>query len=570
MSSAQASGFGEAEPHRRRWEALAVAALATLPLLPFLQTAVSVDGPVFVQVARQILESPADPLGFEMIWDPTAAEAARFNRNPPLLSYWLALWIGVFGEREWVMHAALLPFPALAALAFLGIARRLCEPALAPVLLLLTTPAFLVLATTLMLDVPLLACMLLAVYALLRSREGEGARWQWLSGGAAAAAGLVKYVGFSTAPLLAVGALLLLPRPSGALVRLLLPPLVLWGAWGAATTALYGSVHFLGSADVVADKNLEPAEFWNQLVSTPIYYGCALLFPILLWAVTLARGRQAAGLAVGGLLLGTLCVWGVLPDGEPSRRYPIDVEESVFAALGFAGAFLLWVRALEPGRWRRLGVEAFLAIWLVGLLIFTAFLNWHVNAADALLAAPPLLLLLFRDEVLRPGPRLVAVCVAVMLPLSLLLAAADAVQSNAYRSAAERIDAEIGVQPGARWSVGQWGLQHYLGRVGFEPVVPPMYGRSELAVDDWVATARNISQMDIDVNLSRYRMRRAWVWQETSWLPLRTTNPDAGAGFYSHHYGYLPFAWSREPFEEVQLGRVVGVPGSKGRSPPGP
>ena len=34
-------------------------------------------------------------------------------------------------------------------------------------------------------------------------------------------------------------------------------------------------------------------------------------------------------------------------------------------------------------------------------------------------------------------------------------------------------------------------------------------------------------------------------------LPLRTTNPDANAGFYSHHGGYTPFAWSDAPVERV-------------------
>ena len=41
----------------------------------------------------------------------------------------------------------------------------------------------------------------------------------------------------------------------------------------------------------------------------------------------------------------------------------------------------------------------------------------------------------------------------------------------------------------------------------------------------------------------------------------RTTNADAGAGFYSHHAGYLPFAFSTLPLDRVQLGRVVvGAP----------
>ena len=423
----------------------------------------------------------------------------------------------------------------------------------------MATPAFLVLATTLLLDLPLLACMLGAVYALLRSAEGNAARWQWAAGGAAATAGLVKYIGFSTAPLLAAGAVLLLARPGPALLRLLLPPLLAWGAWGAYTHALYGEVHFLGSTDVVTDKGLVPDEFWNQVFSAPVYFGAALVFPIVIWAATLFRARRGIEFVLLGLLLGTAAAYWVLPGGEPPRRHTLETEETVLAALGFAGAFLLCAEAFRPGRWRTSREDLFLALWLGGVLVFSAFLNWHVNSADALLAAPPLLLSLFREPRLRPGRRLVLACVATMLPLSVLLAAADAIQANFYREAAPRVAAEIGERPGARWSVGQWGLQHYLARVGFEPVEPPMYGRSELAVDDWIATARNVSQMDVDVNMKRYGMKTIWTWERRTWIPLRTTNADAGAGFYSHHSGHVPFAWSRMPVEVLQLGRLTRV-----------
>jgi 4-amino-4-deoxy-L-arabinose transferase-like glycosyltransferase len=547
-----------AAPARR--EALWLAALTLLPLLPFLGKAVSIDAPVFVAVAQRIVEAPADPFGFEMIWDPTSPAVAVFNRNPPLLSYWLAPWIALFGERDWLMHAALLPFPLLAALSFLGIARRTTPEGLAPAALLVTTPAFLVLATTLLLDVTLLAATLFAVYALLRGTEKGAERWQWGAGAAAAAAGLVKYVGFTTAPLLAAGCLLLAPRPAGALLRTLVPPLLVWSLWGVATTALYGSPHFLGSTDVVWDRSFFPEEFWNQVVSTPVYYGAALVFPVVLWLTTVSRGRSGTELGVLGVLLGTAAVYWALPEGAPPRRVPIEMEETVFAALGFAGAFLLWASCLRPSRFRASALDRFLMLWLVGLLVFSAFLNWHVNAADALLAAPPVLLLLYRHESLRPSRRWAVGCVALMLPLSILLAWADAIQANFYRTAAQGVAAEIGDQPGGRWFVGHWGFQHYLERQGFHSVVPPMYGRSVLAKDDWVVSARNVSQLDVSVNMDRYALREIWRWERRAWLPLRTTNADAGAGFYSHHSGYVPFSWSRLPYETIQLGRVVGVP----------
>ena len=149
------------------------------------------------------------------------------------------------------------------------------------------------------------------------------------------------------------------------------------------------------------------------------------------------------------------------------------------------------------------------------------------------------------------------------MPLSMLLAWADMKQANVYRSAASKIAVEIGSQGGARYFVGHWGLQHYLEREGFQAVVPPQYerwyGASVLEKDDWVSSSRNVSQLDVTRNMSQYRMRRVWGWEQKSWLPLRTTNADAGAGFYSHHVGYVPFGWKDVPVESVGLGRVTGI-----------
>jgi len=549
-----------------RTEVWLVALCAVVPLLPFVTRAVSIDAPVFIAVARQIIAQPLDPFGFQMIWDPTSPDAWVFNRNPPLVSYYLALWIRLFGEVDTWLHVAMLPFSLLAGLSFLGIARRSAGAGARPALLLIATPAYLVLATTLMLDIPLLGFMLFAVYAMLRGAEEENARWQLAAGAAAAAAGLTKYIGFCIAPLLAAGVLLLQVRPARPLLRVLLPPLIVWGLWGAYTAHLYGAPHFTGSTDVVFDRGrFDLDEFWNQIFSTPVFYGCALVFPILLWARALLRGNFATGLAVLGALLGAFAVSFVLPDGEPTRRHPLEVGEATFGAFGCAGAVLLWGMFLRPRRFRESAIDRFLLLWLGGLLVFTAFLNWHVNAADALLAAPPALLLVFRDRELRPPQWLLVASLAVMLPLSMSLAWADMEQANVYRSAAEKVAAEIGEQEGARYVVGHWGLQHYLAHEGFQPVVPPQYGRSDLEVDDWVASSRNVSQLDVKLNMREFAIRRVWSWKFDTPLPLRTTNADAGSGFYSHHSGYVPFAWSDAPIDTVGLGRVVGVRGLRSR-----
>ena len=53
------NGAALAAPPRR--EVAILAALTLLPLLPFLSNGVSIDAPVFVAVARRILEARATP-----------------------------------------------------------------------------------------------------------------------------------------------------------------------------------------------------------------------------------------------------------------------------------------------------------------------------------------------------------------------------------------------------------------------------------------------------------------------------------------------------------------------------
>ena len=74
-----------------------------------------------------------------------------------------------------------------------------------------------------------------------------------------------------------------------------------------------------------------------------------------------------------------------------------------------------------------------------------------------------------------------------------------------------------------------------------------------------MASARNVSQLDVSQRMRSYRIQPVWNWSHETWLPLRTNNADAGAGFYSHHGGYVPFAWTNQPVDRVGLGVVIKV-----------
>jgi 4-amino-4-deoxy-L-arabinose transferase-like glycosyltransferase len=553
-------------------ERACVAAFVLLPLLPFAGAAFAIDAPVFLAVARRILAAPLDPFGFQMAWDATALDVARFNLNPPLFSYWLAPWLAVFGEREVWLHAATWPFALLAAFAFFGVANRAGVDALPATALFAAAPAFLVLAATLQLDVPVEAFLLAAVYALLRARDEGSARWEWCAGAAAAAAGLTKYVGLAALPLLGAGIVLLPgPRSAGTWLRVVGVPALAFAAWGAFTKLQYGFVHYGAGLALVGDRRLAPMELANHVASLPIWIAGTLGFPFLVALLRIARRDRGLPLLIAAMFAGGLAASLVLPEGLPLRRVPLATGAQYFAALCFGAALLTLALAFTPGRARfRDPLDRFLLLWAGGFLVFSLAINWHVNAADALLVSAPLLLLLLRDKDLC-GPRAAQWTAAALAgALSLALVHADALQGGVYRQAAADLDAQIAAAPGQRWQVGQWGFQHYAEQRGFRPLLPetPRTPGSPVAAGDWVATARNVSQLDVAATMRRYDVQplRSFAY-ESAW-PLRTTNPDAGAGFYSHHGGYVPYAWSRVPLDTIGLGRVVAIPAARGRFDP--
>jgi hypothetical protein len=82
-----------------------------------------------------------------------------------------------------------------------------------------------------------------------------------------------------------------------------------------------------------------------------------------------------------------------------------------------------------------------------------------------------------------------------------------------------------------------------------------------MAAGDWLAAPRNVAQQDVSPFQHRYQLESVARFEHRSALPFRTTNFDAGGGFYSHRVGYAPFAWSTLPVETVELMRVRSVQG---------
>ena len=145
----------------REWGAkhplITIGMVILLTLGPFANKAVHIDDPLFIWTAEHILKQPGNFYGFDANWGGIMAPMPLNDMNPPAQSYFLAGVMAVFGKQEFIWHAAMILIAFAAAAGIFQLARLWCCRPLLAALIAISTPVFLVSATTLMCDVSMLA-----------------------------------------------------------------------------------------------------------------------------------------------------------------------------------------------------------------------------------------------------------------------------------------------------------------------------------------------------------------------------------------------------------------------------
>jgi 4-amino-4-deoxy-L-arabinose transferase-like glycosyltransferase len=546
---------------------------ATLACLtPFLGKAFHIDDPVYVEVAQQILRSPLDFFSSEMNWHGWMEPVAAFNKNPPGLSFYLALVGGVVGFEEWKVHLGLL-LPALAlVLGTAALAQRLSSNPWAAGLALLTMPAVLVSATTVMPDVLMLALWCWAV-VFWWDGLGEGGRARLVV--AALLAGLcplVKYNGLAVLPLLALVGLVRRDAGFGWIPFLLIPLAMLLG-FDAYMRASYGQSPLLDAGSYALStrpQNLGLAE--KGLVGLSFFGGCLLtglfMTPFLFRRRALAIVVALTAIcAISAPFLGELGPLALRD--EHGSRWGTSLQLALFVVCGGQWLVLLFLDAAQ----RRDSGSWLLGAWIAGIFVFAAFLNWSTNARAVLPAAPAAAVLLIRRLETRHGrgglkarPLLLAP-LALALALALGVAWADTTLANSARDAARDL-LERHASEGARvWFRGGWGFQHYAELGGAQRIDER---HSLLSTGDIVilpANNTNVSSSSLDaitvVEQAEFPMASA----------IATMAPGLGAGFYTDLWGPLPFAFGRTPkevYHVVRVDRPIRIDARRSPSAPAP
>jgi len=564
-----------------------------VPLLPFLGKAFHIDDYSYLRAARHIsgvqpFASPAihvdmpdepdsalprwlRPYDFPINWRGNYEPAWRMMNKPPLIPYYLALGVKLFGEHERPLHAMFLIFPLVAGVALYSIARRTVRHPLWPTLAFLACPAALVGSTSLMVDNPSFALYLSAVAVFLSAAERRSGARFCVAGVLAGLAVWANYVCLSLLPLLTVYLIVKRRRLTASLAYLLIPA-GMFALWCVQGWLAHGTPDILAALGHRADSG-EMLYFLPALIATLTFIGgCAPSLLVLCLFITRGKGHAAAagGCAAGVALLLAVASYHLTPSHHPVPPLGI-VLGAVFA---FASASALYA----TGRYARSGWSAeclLLLLWIAGIAAFLLFYNWTVAARFVLFLVPPVLLIAHRcleDWVRRSGvQRAVAIAgVALSLALSMALARADTRWANAQRRAARDISTELRLQAPPRniWFTCHWGLQYYFERMRLVACDMRWFTDGTVQPGTFVIVASVSTGRDIPPALkcgstTGRGERRLCAELEgpprqyKAGLTFQLNNPLCGAGFYTHKYGPLPYTASSVPQEFYAIYRFT-------------
>jgi 4-amino-4-deoxy-L-arabinose transferase-like glycosyltransferase len=536
----------------RRWAATnplaTISFIILLSLGPFLNKPVHIDDPLFVWTAEQILKHPVNFYGFDANWTGMARPLSVTDCNPPATSYLLAGVAALFGWREVFLHGAMMLVAFAAAAGIFQLACVWCERPLLATLIALSTPVFLISATTLMCDVPMFALWIWAVVFWERALKNRNAAYFFLAAFLAGLAVLTKYSALTLLPLLPVLGVLRRRNPSGWLPWLLVPVAMI-ELYQLGTAKLYGQGLISAAADYAAKTRFTATGGWANKIIIGLAYMGGCLLPVLFFTPRLWTRRELLVGGGGAVLAAAIAFWTTDIGLINVFGWGYKLQLGLMLV---AGIHLLLLAAADLWR-RRDAVSLLLASWLGSGFIFAAVLNWTVSARSFLPLAPIAAILVTRglkqkiSTLEKPGASLWPL--GISAAVSLLIASADYSLARSGKEAAHQLAAKYQSATTRLWFEGHCGFQYYLQKYGASPVD---YSLSVISPGDiLIVPFNNVCLMM--PNPDAVELLVVPEFPACSWLS--TFNGATGAGFYGAG-GLLPFVIGPVPVEKYYVYRA--------------
>ncbi len=515
-------------------------------IIPFSSRAVFMDEHIFLQIARNAQHNwlfPNDTPGM-FFGMPMANFAA--HTHPPVGEYYLALIYSVLGRFSEVPFRLLFSvFSIATVLAFYHLARRFTDEPFYVAALFALSPAFFVMAPTLMMDLPMLAFLLAGIALYFSYLEGHKAALAW------AAVCFVLSAGTGYTALVPMGCLFLqmlaARRPRKELLAVAAAPAVLV-VWQLLMTVHFGALPMVQTVQFYGAK----APLLRNIAATLSFVGAVTLFP---WTALTLSKRPRKPVFAAFMVIAMAFAIAVAPPTLWMRAWYVVLAGSGLTVLAaFARAAQ---KIIKDGK---NSGEAFLIIWVPATLLFFIVVADMINARYILLSLPALYLILLRHGTAR---QLMLTLIPTTI-LSLSIAYADFTFVNSYRNWAQEIVIPLQQQGFRFWGGAESGLRFYLEQDG----IPTLSSTDLRPSGTDLIVQHDLFRygLSADVGTMLTVLKRFTL---TSSFPIRTFNKEAGAGFHDSNIGVVPFSLSLAPFDQVDIAQMnplvtqlpqVGVP----------
>jgi hypothetical protein len=543
-----------------------------------------IDDGTYYRFARQVRAHPLDPYGFPILYF-YAPLPANHVLAPPIVPYWWAAGIALFGEVPWLWKLWFFPLAGLFVFSLWDLLQAFA-PRHAKLMLFVTvlSPAVFP-AYNLMLDIPLQALALTAL-ALFRRAVVQGSLPKCvLSGVFVALAVETKYTGLLVPAVIGIYAGVTQPNrhsatksrinPPGLALISILTGAVLVTTWEGFLLARYGESHLFFHLRDQAGLGNSKAQLVMPLLTLLGYL--APMLAIMALTISIRRAAVSATLVV---IVVAAYVMLMSRPAEASHeilfaswlneRGSINVVDLVMSATGFLllASLAGFARAacgrhlgpseLDPKSASNIVIDRFLFGWLAlevaGYFIMSPFAASRRIIGIAIVAA----LIIGREAgrvSLRGG------CLAVFrsaafggMVLGLAYTALDWREAQAEREAAVDVMGQIRAlntrQP--VWYCGYWGFQFYAERAGARQVIPAYSAIQQMSPSllhkgDWLIVPHYpIPQQRIAIQPGDVEWMPQFIVDD--WIPLRTA-----AAYYS---GSRPLEPKAGPRVGVSIGRI--------------
>jgi 4-amino-4-deoxy-L-arabinose transferase-like glycosyltransferase len=532
--------------------------------IPFLTQPFNIDDSFYMDMARNARQNPFFPNDLPYVFQGQLMPDMGSHSHPLLQTYFLAAIQNVFGEgpgKEWIYHLFALIYPILAVLSFYFLCVRFLERPLWPSILLACSPLFLVVQHTLITDLPMLAFWLGAICCFLWAVEKKsGALYVW-SAVFQTAALFTSYQSLALVPLLGFYQLRKGGGKRGWACIAIAPILV--GAWYAASCFYYERILFGMTWDYIKSRHpFTLQKIWIKFVSILQYQGWLLIFPFFIYYVF---GRSLKWRVIALVWIGAACVtWLAVPHyrlvDQGIFLFGLAAGIVVLTAMG-GFAWAAFCGSLQTLRFSRTESQ-FISLWYLGVLFYGVFFLTDGSARYILPLAPPLFICFYHRlqvseavEYRHPArflnsAMLASGSVVISLAWGLALSHADQEFARIYPRAA-RDFSRMG-EDGDAYCVGEWGFRYYFGRAGAAPLPADV---STVRAGSLIVVPRMALPHEIPEPLKSSTTRiRTFAYKPAT--ILRIFDWKTPAAFYASEWGLIPFSFSRENLEEIEILRV--------------